>query len=297
MLVFGAKMGIISTVEKTEDRRQKTEDRRQKTEDRRPYPDLYRLDSAKEHIIGLDDSILLLVRFKIGGRLRFLSHAETLRVLQRACARAGVTIQHTQGFNPHPRMSLPLPRPVGVESDDELLCMRVLVRDASCVMRRAKEIPNAIECVLEAQNAPITQDAIRNTIMARLSEQLPEGFELLSVNIAKADTSFVPSSATYVLPVRPQCVTADLKARIKQVLASQSLRLERKKDPESLKSKTLDVRGFLKSIELEDSCVIVRCNVSPAGSIRVEEILQLLELDVEKLAAPIRRTGVQWQQS
>ncbi len=168
-------------------------------------------------------------------------------------------------------MSLPLPRPVGVESDDELLCMRVVC----------------------APNEPCDVD-FEMRLKTSLSEQLPEGFELLSVNIAKADTSFVPSSATYVLPVRPQCVTADLKARIKQVLASQSLRLERKKIPESLKSKTLDVRGFLKSIELEDSCVIVRCNVSPAGSIRVEEILQLLELDVEKLAAPVRRTSVQW---
>lgn len=235
------------------------------------YPDLCRLSSAQEHIIGLDDSILLLVRFKIGGRLRFLSHAETLRVFQRACARAGVNIQHTQGFNPHPRISLPLPRPVGVESDDELLCIRVV-----CA-------PNELEAA-----------AYEMQISSSLSEQLPEGFELLSVSIAKAGTSFVPSSATYVLPVRRQCVAEDLKARIKQVLASESIRLERKTGPESWKSKTLDVRGFLKSIELEDSCVIVRCNVSPAGSIRVEEILQVLELDVEKLAAPIRRTSVQW---
>lgn len=220
----------------------------------------------------MDDSILLLVRFKIGGRLRFLSHAETLRVFQRACARAEVNIQHTQGFNPHPRLSLPLPRSVGVESDDELLCARVV-----CT-------PNEL-CNADYQ----TQ------IKARLSGQLPECFELLSVSIAKADISFVPSSATYVLPVRSQYLTSDLKARIKQVLASESLRLERKTGPESLKSKTLDVRGFLKSIELQDSCVIVRCNISPAGSIRIEEILQLLELNVEKLAAPIRRISVQWQ--
>ena len=243
----------------------------QKTEYRRPCPDLCRLSSAQECIIGLDDSILLLVRFKIGGRLRFLSHAETLRVLQRACARAGVNIQHTQGFNPHPRISLPLPRPVGVESDDELLCMRVVC----------------------APNEPCDVD-FEMRVKTSLSEQLPEGFELLSASIAKAGTSFVPSSATYVLPVRRQCVAEGLKARIKQVLASESICLERKTAPESLKFKTLDVRGFLKSIELEDSCVIVRCNVSPAGSIRVEEILQVLELDVEKLGAPIRRTSVQW---
>ncbi len=225
----------------------------------------------REHKTDLGDNILLLVRFRIGGRLSFLSHAETLRVFQRAFARARINIQHTQGFNPHPRLSLPLPRPVGVESDDELLCIRVI-----CA-------PNELEAA-----------AYEMQIRSSLSEQLPEGFELLSVSIAKAGTSFVPKSVTYVLAVRPQCVTGDLKTRIKQVLASESLYLERKTGPESLKYKTLDVRGFLKSIELEDSCVIVRCDTSPAGSIRIEEILQLLELDVDKLAAPIRRTSVRW---
>ena len=219
----------------------------------------------------MDESILLLVRFKIGGRLRFLSHAETLRVFQRACARADIKIQHTQGFNPHPRISLPLPRPVGVESDDELLCMRV-----SCAPGEAE----------------VTDYEVQAKTL--LSGQLPEGFELISVSMAKDGTSFVPSSATYVLPVRPQYLTSDLKARIKQVLASESIYLERKTGPDSLKSKELNVRGFLESIELEDSCVTVRCNISPAGSIRVEEILQLLELDVNKLAGPIRRTSVQW---
>jgi hypothetical protein len=67
----------------------------------------------------------LAVRFRIGGALRFLSHAETSRVFQRACARAGIPVKYSAGFNPHPKLSLPLPRSVGVESDDELLVVRL----------------------------------------------------------------------------------------------------------------------------------------------------------------------------
>ena len=55
--------------------------------------------------------------------MRFLSHAETMRLFQRACVRAGVKVAYSQGYNPHQRMSLVLPRSVGVESDDELLCL------------------------------------------------------------------------------------------------------------------------------------------------------------------------------
>jgi len=51
----------------------------------------------------------------------------------------------------------------------------------------------------------------------------------------------------------------------------------------------------LKSIRISEGAVIVECKVSSAGSIRVDEILKLLELDAEKLAGPIRRTAVEWQ--
>ncbi len=50
----------------------------------------------------------------------------------------------------------------------------------------------------------------------------------------------------------------------------------------------------MESIELDQDGIIVRCKITPAGSIRVEEILRLLKLDVEKLALPVRRTSVQW---
>jgi hypothetical protein len=43
--------------------------------------------------------------------------------------------------------------------------------------------------------------------------------------------------------------------------------------------------------------VSVECEISLAGSVRVEEILELLGLDVEKLGRPIERTDVQWRSS
>jgi radical SAM-linked protein len=73
----------------------------------------------------VSNTVSVLIKFKIEGSLRYLSHAETLRLFQRACARAGVNLQYSQGFNPRPKLSLALPRSVGVESDDEMLILRV----------------------------------------------------------------------------------------------------------------------------------------------------------------------------
>ena len=59
--------------------------------------------------------------FSVTGDLRFISHRDTVRVFQRALARAALPVAYSEGFNPHPRLSLPLPRAVGVASEAELM--------------------------------------------------------------------------------------------------------------------------------------------------------------------------------
>ncbi len=225
----------------------------------------------------------MLIKFRIRGALRFVSHAEMLKVFQRACSRAGIKIQHSQGFNPRPRLSLPLPRPVAIESDDELLCLRCSILDTRY-------------SILDARSDLCT------LIKAGLSAHLPEGIELLSVEVSEAKSTPQPLCVTYVLAVRPEYADDRLKATIKHLSEKKHIIVERKIDAEKLKIesrrsriKEVDVRPFLKSIELDDSCIIVECKYTNAGSIRVEEILKLLEIDVKKLTAPIKRTNVQWQ--
>jgi hypothetical protein len=46
---------------------------------------------------------------------------------------------------------------------------------------------------------------------------------------------------------------------------------------------------------MEGGDIVVDCKVSPAGTMRVDEILGLLQLAVEDLAGPVRRVCVQWE--
>ena len=209
----------------------------------------------------------MLIKFKIDRHLRFLSHSETMSVFQRACVRAGINLRYSQGFNPRPKLSLPLPRSVGVESDDELL-------------------------VLKLVGPPESFDA--DSIMSRLSDQLPDGCRLLSVQLAKKTQSFGRSLVTYVFEIAPSR-NQQLKTNVENVLASESLRIKRRTDARG-NTRIVDVRGFLNSVEFTDESgrLTVECAVSSAGSIRIDEILELLQLRIEDLAAPIRRTKVQW---
>ena len=229
------------------------------------------------HSAGLGEvtDATAVVRFAIGGALRFLSHAETLRVFERACARASVPVKYTQGFNPHPRQSLPLPRSVGVAADDEWLVLRVF----------------------EAHGFPLGagQDAARlaweDRTQARLADVLAPGIDIAQVQLMKSTLSFHPVSAEYVFALAQ---VDGLSERMTGLLAAESLVVERIK-PSRPEGRRVDLRPFLKSIRLDGMQMMVECGISDAGSIRVDEIMTLLEVTPADLTAPIRRTHVQWK--
>ncbi len=228
---------------------------------------------------------MVLIKFKVRGNPRFLSHAETVKVFQRACVRAGIKVLYSEGFNPRPKLSLPLPRSVGIEVDDDLLCLRI---EKSTIAEEHNGLGHPLR--------ESTRD-LCTSVKTRHSEQLPTSFELLTAGPAKAKASIQPCLAAYVLAVREEYLNEKLKSRIKCLLASENLNLQRRMGPKNSKFKNVDVRPFLKSIELDDTGIAVECKTVKAGSIRIDEILELLELDYSMLSAPIRRTRVQWQVS
>lgn len=67
----------------------------------------------------------LRVRFARGEAVKFISHLDLMRLWQRALRRAGMPLAYSEGFNPHPRISLAAPLPLGVTSEAELMDVQV----------------------------------------------------------------------------------------------------------------------------------------------------------------------------
>ena len=63
----------------------------------------------------------LRVRFGRGEQVKFISHLDIMRFWERAFRRAEIPLAYSQGFSPHPRISLAAPLPVGVTSEFELM--------------------------------------------------------------------------------------------------------------------------------------------------------------------------------
>ena len=215
-----------------------------------------------------------------------MSHAETLKVFERALVRqahhepqpAGEQVVYSEGYNPRPKISLPLPRSVGVETDDDLLCLYI---NAS---------PNGFNC---AQFANI------------LAEQLPTGFEIISVKKTDKKTSPTASEVDYLFTLKKNVIynkqrTNELRNNIENLLAKDSIFVQRKifKGKKGLKDekiKRMDVRRYLRDIELCDKGISVSCIVGSEGAVRIDELMELLKLNKEDLQDPIRRTKVEWK--
>lgn len=70
----------------------------------------------------------LWVRYAKRGRLRFSSHRDFQRALERALRRAGVPTAYSGGFTPHPRISYAGAAPTGAASEAEYLEVTLMER-------------------------------------------------------------------------------------------------------------------------------------------------------------------------
>jgi len=61
------------------------------------------------------------LRYSKEGKAKYISHLDLMSTMQRSFRRAGINLKYSEGFNPHPYMSVALPLSVGYESSCELI--------------------------------------------------------------------------------------------------------------------------------------------------------------------------------
>jgi len=94
--------------------------------------------------------------FQKVGELRYLSHLELMRALQRALRRAGIPLAYTQGFNPQPRLSVAQALAVGTEGTCELGEVELVacMTPAEITARWNRQLPPELK-ILRAWEAPL----------------------------------------------------------------------------------------------------------------------------------------------
>ena len=82
------------------------------------------------------------LRFEKTGRAAYISHLDLMHTMQRAFSRAGYELKYSEGFNPHPQISIALPLSVGVASHCEIMDFRLKDR------ADLKELPARLTAVM-----------------------------------------------------------------------------------------------------------------------------------------------------
>lgn len=198
----------------------------------------------------------------IDGDLRFISHHDTLRLFRRACARAGLPLRYSQGFNPHPKMTIPLPRPVGIASDAEAF-------------------------VFELETGADERD-----IDTRLAKQLPRDIRVTEGRRLREGERLLPVEVTYRLAL-PEGPPPGLDERLAELRQASELFVSRVMPGEDM-PRRVDIRPYIKSIEPEaPAAVRYQLRIERGRSARPAEVAELLGFDGKTTNHLIRRLHVQ----
>lgn len=210
-----------------------------------------------------DDRYRWVFGFTVEGDLRFISHHDTLRLFRRALVRAAVPVCYSKGFNPHPRISIPLPRPVGVASQ--------------------------AEAIVVDTEAPIDPA----DVLQRLGDHTPRGIRLISVERVKTREHLHPDWVRYRLELDDRA-PVDHEARIRQLLESEVAHVQRT-DPKRDSPRTVNIRPYIVDLRLDGGAVEFTLSVTSSGSAKPAEIAGLLGYDAGSINHRIRRMEVRWR--
>lgn len=203
-----------------------------------------------------------LFNFKLSGDLRFISHRDTMRLFQRALARTALPVRFTEGFNPHPRLTLPFPRPVGIESDAEVI-------------------------VIDFEES-IDGDESR----AALHAAMPKGIELVDARRLAPRERVHPVGVRYRLDVsdRP---SIDIEAAVKSILDADSIEIKRTNVKDG-SSHSVDARAFIVDMNLTGDTVEFELRVVNGGGVKPAEIAALIGYDAAAVNHRIKRMEIHW---
>ncbi|MCP4378647.1 MAG: DUF2344 domain-containing protein [bacterium] len=200
------------------------------------------------------------------GELRFASHHDMMRVVERTLLRANVPLRYTQGFSPRVILSLSFPRPVGVTTKEDLL-------------------------VLSLDSPMLRQDLLDTS-----NQHCPEGLQFIEATRLETKETPSPVECTYEIHV-PHDKTANVSQAVKNFSTCDSFPLQRTKSPKRRTNRepivrTLDLKLMIDSVEFDGETLSWRQTPHQTLWARPNEAMQALGLEPEGDMASLTRTSL-----
>jgi radical SAM-linked protein len=217
----------------------------------------------------------LRLRYAKRGRLRFTSHRDVARVVERGLRRAGLPMAYSQGFNPHPKVSWVGAAPTGSASEAEYV---------------------------EIQLAQAVDPEL---VRAELDAALPDELVVLDAVVAGPGSLADRVEASRWRIELPGVPVVSLREAVRALLAAPEVQVERMTKNGK---RSIDVRTALVSLEVSDPSVVssvaggvTECGILTAvvrqGSpaVRPDDVLSALDV-VAGLRPPVPAQAIRMAQ-
>lgn len=202
------------------------------------------------------------IEYGVGGDLRFISHHDEMRLMARALVRARWPLSYTRGFNPRPRVRLPLPRPVGLAS--------------------------ASQWALADLNGPREPDELYTSLAACL----PGGCRLRQVVAPAPEATPHPQRAVYTIALEPAEAQA-IEGRLAGLTTRDAIPVLRDYGPDEAR-RTVDIRPYIESVELIGGELRMALVYREQRTARPGELLTELGFAAEESHHRLQRSEIQW---
>lgn len=187
--------------------------------------------------------------------IRFISHLEYQRSIEKAIRRAGIPVAYSEGFNPHMKFSLASALSVGVTSSCEFAEIRL------------------------AEERPLSE------LVKALAAALPMGIHIVRADLAEDKAPKLMAQAQGAsYEVHVPCAS-DPASQLAAFAAAQEVPYTKAHKKGKGKPKTIDVKSFIPQVEArwQDGSLELRFDIriTPTGSMKASEFLQVLEQDFQ----------------
>lgn len=207
--------------------------------------------------------IILRVKYKKEANMKFLSHLELIKTMERVFRRMQLPLAFSQGFNPKPKISYAAPLPVGVESECDFL------------------------------DVELTDKIDIGDFLGKQKAYLPKGLAFVDAKFfgkTKSLMSLVTDSAYIIQIVSDQSYTKDdVQMALNAFMARDQITYEKRNKKNKLKS--IDIKPLIQDIQVllvNEDQIILKALVTTGsnGNLKPEKLAELFCEDAKITLVP-----------
>jgi len=213
------------------------------------------------------------IKFAKEGYIKYTSHLDMLRLFKRAFKKCGIRLEHSQGFNPHPKMGFAQPLSLGYTSHCELL-------------------------EFETVEAMSTSD-----MKDKLAAVMPMGVEILAVAplaIKAKSLASVVDEALYKVTFPVQADSADFEKVLADYLAQEEIIAE-KRQKKTKKMVAVNIRGKIRKITLgegERLTLMMNLDCGSISNLSPEQVIasfvEFAQLGIDRYDIEVERLEIMY---